>query len=72
MKIQKNESVIMSFEGRKEILLLNRILTALLEDKVGFKNNLLNIGVSVLHHDFSFLSQVAFILRGLRRIFDLS
>ena len=42
MKIQKNESVIMSFEGRKEILLLNRILTALLEDKVEFKNNLLN------------------------------
>ena len=42
MKIQKNESVIMSFEGRKEILLLNRILTALLEDKVWFKNNLLN------------------------------
>ena len=26
----------------------------------------------MLHHDFSFLSQVAFILRGLRRIFDLS
>ena len=42
MKIQKNESVIMSFEGRKEILLLNRVLTALLEDRVGFKNNLLN------------------------------
>ena len=42
MKIQKNESVTMSFEGRKEILLLNRILTALLEDKVGFKNSLLN------------------------------
>ena len=42
MKIQKNESVIMSFEGKKEILLLNRVLTALLEDKVGFKNNLLN------------------------------
>ena len=42
MKIQKNESVIMSFEGRKEILLLNRVLTALLEDKVGLKNNLLN------------------------------
>ena len=37
-----------------------------------FKNNLLNIVISVLHHDFSFLSQVAFILRGLRRIFDLS
>lgn len=42
MKIQKNESVVMSFEGKKEISLLNRILTALLEDKVGFKNNLLN------------------------------
>ena len=42
MKIQKNESVVMSFEGRKEILLLNRILTALLEDNVGFKNYLLN------------------------------
>ena len=42
MKIQKNESVVMSFEGKKEISLLNRILTALLEDKVRFKNNLLN------------------------------
>ena len=42
MKIQKNESVIMSKKKKKEILLLNRILTALLEDKVGFKNNLLN------------------------------